>query len=277
MSSGMHDLQRRIKTVQSTHKVTSAMRTVAAAKYNRARVQAENFAPYRDACLKLLADVGIEYEAAPSAGRPCYLAVTANRGLCGSYNEDLMRSLCDRLDKEKGDYCVIICGRWGCDHFSSFGIKNVVKTFYLSDIPTPAEVEKLCAYLRGLYSSGEVGSITAVTQTFKNILNQTPALTRILPPEASPPSVPGKYIFEPDRSAITQQLKDRCLMANVYGLLLSAAEGAHGAMLIAMRQAAESSDTMLRQLERTLNRMRQAAVTTEVIEVSSSAEADNEE
>lgn len=109
MSGSMRDLHRRIRSVSSTQQMTRAMRTVAVAKYSRAQTAARAFEPYRAACERLLRASGGWEDAPRPVKRVCYVAVAANRGLCGSYNLELVRYLAEVLAEEKQEYSVVLC------------------------------------------------------------------------------------------------------------------------------------------------------------------------
>ncbi len=275
MSDNMRDLKRRIKTVSNTEQVTHAMRTVAVSKYNRVHKQAQSFAPYRAECARLLSFVGDGGEAARGADAPvCYVVVTANRGLCGGYNEELLAALKRKLAAEEEPYNVIVCGRWGADNAAARGVEHIAGSLALSDVPTYEEALALYRSLRALWDGGEARRVVFAYQAFRNILTQVPTAFTLLPADTVEAAEDEDTLFVPDRESILPQLREQCLAAQVYGLLLTAAEGAHGAMLVAMRTASDNSHEMLSSLELELNRLRQAAVTTEVIEIAGGAAAD---
>ena len=277
MSGSMRELRHRIRSVGSTEQMTRAMRTVAVSKYSRVQATAQAFEPFRDACGRLLQAVGGTGDAPrPVVKRVCYVCVTANRGLCSSYNLEVIRYLTELLAKEEHDYSVILCGRWGEENAAGCGVGHIAETIPIPDTPDYGKALELTRHLRKLWTDGTADEVVLVWQRFRNILTQTPDSVRLLP-FAGSEAVPAeeRYLFLPDRESLLPGLREQCLTSQVYGILLSAASGAHGAMLVAMRQAADNSAEMLAALELQLNRMRQATVTTEVLELSSGAEMQN--
>ena len=277
MKGTIRSLKRRVKSIRSTQQMTKAMKTVAISKYNRALVLLGQFTPYYKACAALLSDAGgfREDNDSKRGTKACYVALTANRGLCGAYNIDIIRKLKETLSGEE-DYCVVMCGRWGQGLCESNRIKNVIRKFDVPDIPDYETAAKLSEYLQKLYVDEDLREVCFVAQDFKNVMSQVPQVNRFLPVSTDGNEEGTDYIFEPDESELIVQLTRRCLDAAVYKYLISAAAGAHGAMLIAMRAAADNSGKMLDELELELNRMRQTAVTTEVIEVASGSLAEHE-
>ncbi len=268
MSGSMRDLHRRIRSISSTQQMTRAMRTVAVAKYSRAQATARAFEPYRAACERLLRASGGWKDEPRPVRRVCYVAVAANRGLCGSYNLELGRYLAGVLAEEKREYSVVLCGRWLRDNAAGLGIGGVIHRFELPDVPDYDHALELTRYLRDLWEREKADRVVFVTQRFRNVLTRSPGLTPFLPFGAAGEGGRDEYLFVPDRKSILPGLEEQCLTSQVYGLLLSAAQGAHGAMLVAMRQASDNSQEMLDRLKLEFNRMRQAAVTTEVLELT---------
>lgn len=209
--------------------------------------------------------------------RVCYVAVAANRGLCGSYNLELVRYLAEVLAEEKQEYSVVLCGRWLRDNAAGLGIGGVIRWFDLPDVPDYAHALELTRYLRELWEREKADRVVFITQRFRNVLTRSPGLTPFLPFGAAGEGGRDEYLFVPDRKSILPGLEEQCLTSQVYGLLLSAAQGAHGAMLVAMRQASDNSQEMLDRLKLEFNRMRQAAVTTEVLELTGGANMQDSE
>ncbi len=279
--SSAQELKRRIRTVITTEQVASAMRTSAMSKYTRTHKKSQDFQTYLAECRRLLRLVGSD-DSAPDDGcrrrRVCYVAITANRGLCGDYNEALFRFLQQTLASEQEEACLILCGKWGAERAASHGLENVIDVLPVDSVPAYAQAKALYLRVLALWTRGEVDRVVFVYQRFQNILTQVPVCEQLFPaaPAEETAAVPD-VIFVPGRAEMLPRLREQCLAAQVYGILLSAAEGAHGAMLMAMRAAADNCAEMRAALELELNRMRQAAVTAEVLELSGGAAANQNE
>ena len=268
--STLRELKRRIKSVTSTRQMTQAMKMVSVSKYNRALARCSAFEPYEAQCRRLIEAVGGGALTLPrdrEVKSVCYVVLTGNRGLCGDYNQVVLRLLRETLQTQTLPYQVLICGRWG--HENAPDIPH--ETIELDDIPTWEQSGALARRLLELFRSGQADEIYFVYQRFINVLTRQPCSQRFLPQEEASPQTAADYLFEPDREALLNALLERCLFAQVYGLLLSAATGFHGAMMMTMRSAADNSQAMLESLSLTMNRLRQSSVTTQVLEISSAA------
>ena len=263
----LRSLKARINSVNSTYKVTSAMKTVAMSKFNLASSHYAKYEAYYNACGEILDSLGGAGRFLPKgegSGRKCYVLITSNRGLCGSYNTELLRYFKESV-LSKGDK-IIVCGKWAASRLGD-GAENVT----VSDVPSYQETEALFEKLAGLYESGEADEVSFVYQDYVNMLTHAPKVERLFPTDSGQGKSGGDIIYLPDRSEVAESALLLCLRSKVYGIMLKAATGAQAATLVAMRTASDNSEAMLRELEQTLNRMRQAMVTTEVIEVSSAS------
>lgn len=276
MSGSMRDLRRRIRALTSTEQLTRAMRTVASSKYNRVQQRSRRFYPYSQAAFRLLQAVGAQEEAPRAMERVSYVCFTANRGLCGAYNADLMRYLAELLQQEEREYSVYLCGRWGVENAALYEVDHVQRDFPAHDIPEYAQARDMADFLWELWSSGVTDEVIFVYQKSRSILSQTPVSERFLPLTTEGEPAGGEYIFSPERERLLPALRSQCLSARAYGVMLMAAEGAQGAMMNAMRQASDNAQEMLGELKLELNRMRQQAITTEMLELASGKNANKD-
>lgn len=278
MSGTARDLKRRLKSIATTEQMTKAMKTVAVAKYNKTLSVTQKFDVYAAQCRHLLAALGSvlpEQEERTPVNRVCYVLVTGNRGLCGLYNIEILRFLQEKIRQESREVLLVLCGKYGVAQQHTLEGAQVLSAFPVEDIPTYETARSLYDYLRELYESGQVDEVSFVCQKFKNVLVQTPSVLPVFPrqPEEGESEQAGDYLFVPDKEGILDGLMTLCAASSVYRTLLDCALGVHGATLTAMRTAADNSAEMFEELSLTLNRMRQMAATTEVIELSGSSAA----
>ena len=274
--STVRDLKRRIKSITSTQQMTQAMKMVSVSKYNRAQSGLEAFRLYREQCNRLMEAAGgvdptvLECSVSEPTGTVSrlYVVLTGNRGLCGSYNQDIIRYLKDILEQASEHDVIWMCGKWGIEN--AHGIKTS-KTFVFSDVPSWDESNQLTEKLISMYISGEVQEIYFVYQQFKNVLTQIPVCSRFLPMERNVSALSDDYIFEPNQRELRKTLIECSLKADVYEILLNASTGVHSAMMISMRTASDNSEAMIEDLSLQMNRLRQSAVTTQVLEISGSS------
>ena len=303
----LQDLKIRINSVKSTQKITSAMKMVAAAKLRRAQESAEAARPFSQRMERMVAAVGdsvggIEGTPAMLAGTGqsdthLIVACTANRGLCGGFNNSIIRevrALALSL-KGSGKTVKILCvGRKGRDGLKREFGDNIIDTIegigrrnveYAEGIDV---AEKITA----LFDDDGFDVCTIVFNRFKSVMTQIPTSQQLIPFRASKADNDadegengkdaGKsaeegpqpiFIFEPDEQDILAELLPRNLGVQVFQALLESAASEHGARMTSMDNATRNAGDMIDSLTLTYNRTRQAAITRELIEIISGAEA----
>ncbi len=265
---GQRELRTRIRSVRSTEKMTGAMRTISTAKYAKAVSAEKAFRPYAEACDRLLHSSGGQTIRGGSrkGAVTCLVALTGNRGLCGDYNKAVLACLREQLEKYP-DAEVILCGRWGIQHYSKLGGEETVP-YPVGDIPTWEEAAGLADRLRRKYEDGSYDRVIWVAQRQINLLTREAAAETLLPTGDVNPVGQAAIACHPDKETASARLAEICFRGKVYGHLLAGAVGVQGATMVAMRNAYDNARTAIGQLETKLNRIRQASVTTEVIETS---------
>lgn len=291
----LKDLKNRISSVQSTQKITSAMKVVAAAKLRRAQDAAEASRPYAERMAGIITslarNVGAGTDASPllsGTGKDdthLLLVVTADRGLCGAFNASIVRETRRRvvaLQQAGKTVKLLIVGRKGRDmlrrEFSSLiveawtGIGKKGVHFSEADMVT----EKIL----DMYAAGEFDVCSVVYNRFKSAMTQIVTVTQMVPtalPEVAEDAGAGEakalYEFEPDEEQILRDLLPRNLAVQIFTALQESAAGEMGAQMTAMDNATRNAGEMIRKLTQQYNRSRQAAITKELIEIISGAEA----
>ena len=267
--ASLQELRKRLRSIQSTGQLASAMRTAATAKYARLGRIRNEFEPYAAACrdmLGLLGSAGVPRKAEEIAPRDCLVVLGGNRGLCGGFNAELLRFLDEQI-KTTPSPILLAGGRKAAAHLRERGA--AFEEFTVSDVPTFAEVKCLTDRLRELYAAGEVERVVVVYQSFRNMLTQIPAAAQILPGTGDAAGEDSTLLYLPDRETIGAQLAVSCLEARMFDLALENAAGAQAATLMAMRSACDNAEAAAANLEITINRRRQAEVTSSVIETAS--------
>ena len=148
----------------------------------------------------------------------------------------------------------------------------MLRFFPVPDLPDSGTASEIAAYLTGLYRDGEASEIRIIGQQFENLLRQVPEEEIFLPRSTGKKDDEAEVLFLSDRETVLRSLTERTLDAVVYRRLLDSAVGAHAAMLVAMRTANDSSEELLEELTQSYLRLRQAAVTTEVLELAGNGE-----
>ncbi len=288
----LKDIRRRITSVKKTQQITRAMRMVAAAKLRRAQTAIESARPYADRMRETLREV-----AASGAGseQPLLLArekvrhvdvivITSDRGLCGAFNANVLkRAQADIRARETGieSLSIIPVGRKSAEQFRRRRAGQVVKTFTGIARVEYAHAVELADYVTGRFLSGESDEVLLIHSEFVSTMTQRPRCSRILPmvPEedAAAPAAgePAKlpYKIEPDAESLLRVLAPKALEVELYRALLDNQAGEHAARMTSMESATRNTEEMISALTLQYNRARQAAITKELVEIVSGAEA----
>ena len=282
------DLRRRIRAVKSTQQITKAMKMIAASRLKRAQervVAARPYAQRMQAVLNSLA-ARVDPEAHPllraggAGGRPLLIVVTADRGLCGSFNSNVMKAAGQFILNETrggGGIALGLIGRKGRDFFRRRGFEvrsEQVGIFQRLAFSHAAEVAN--AAIED-FISGQASSVHLVYNEFKSVMSQRIVVEQLLPiPRLEPDTHAGPtidYLYEPGPEEIFRDLLPRYVQAQVYRALLESNAAFFAAQMTAMDAATRNSAEMLENLTLYMNKVRQAAITREIIEVVSGAAA----
>ena len=281
--ANLRAIRSRIKSVENTRQITKSMKMVAAAKLRKTQNAFAALKSYAGLSGEMLAEAscGMESDSGNPYLKPhsenkrvCYVLMTGNRGLCGTYNQALLR-YCEKLVREDArETSLICCGRWGKDLIRAAGLA-VAETVEISDTPTREEATALAEKLKKFYRDGEADEVILVYQKYKTVLAQTPGHERLLPIpyEAAGGGADTELIFDPDRENLLNTLLDMYIGNTVHAALLEARTGEHSARMTAMTAASDNTEELINDLTLELNHARQAAITTEITEIASGAEA----
>lgn len=258
------DLKKRLRGVQTICQLAGAMRTVSSAKLARLSAASAAFDPYARACRELMEASGAVLASGEGAERTLVILLSGNRGLCGSYHNDLFAFFRSLAEPEGQDY--IPCGRMAVSYFREKSIP-ALEVFSVSDVPLYAEAEALADRILALYAGGAYRRVLFVWGEGVNALRQEPRQLELLPGEAGGET--GDLLWIPDPETGRAGLAEFCLRAQIYSLLLRGAAGVQGATLVSMRSAYDNGKKSAAALETAINRQRQTQVTSGVIETSS--------
>lgn len=280
----LKDIRKRISSVRNTQQITKAMKMVAAAKLRRAQEAAVDARPYAEKMRALLANLSarVAMESHPlltdrEEKNVDILLVTTDRGLCGGYNSNIIRRTEEFLtESNEKEISFRFIGRKGAEYFRRRD-QNVMHDGVATWNAPPDEIAAVAAQrLIQRFLDGESDATYIVYSQFRSALSQIPTATKILP--VSSPAVDDtqdltEYLFEPSIGELLSSLLPKSVEVQVYQALLEANAGEHGARMTAMESATSNASDMIGQLTLQMNRARQAAITTELLEVVSTAEA----
>ncbi|MBE3580196.1 MAG: F0F1 ATP synthase subunit gamma [Thermoanaerobacteraceae bacterium] len=278
----MRDLKRRIKSIRNTQQITRAMKMVAAAKLRKIQDRVASGRPYGDKLAEVIGhlvastDPGEQPLAAVREVRKVgYVLITADRGLAGGYNANLIRLAQERLAQEERPAALITIGRKGRDYFRRRQVEILEEYLNLGDAPDPVLARQIARRLMQLFLDGVLDEVYLIYSRFYSAIRQVPRVDKLLPITPPPGERPEahEYIYEPGQKEVLGALLPRYCEIQVYRALLEAKASEHGARMTAMDHATENAAEMIEKLTLSFNRARQAAITREIVEVVAGAEA----
>lgn len=277
-------LRRRIRSIQSTAKITKAMEMIAAAKMKRAQEQALHGRPYNDKISKVIADLAAESTTNGAlhpllekreVNRIAVVHITSDRGLCGGLNANMNRLTATFAIEQTVPVTLIIVGRKGLRFMHRHGRDIRAEFTKLSDRPTLLETLPISHILIDDYTTGYTDVVYLAYSRFITTMVQKPTLEPLLPvePTAIPKTETGEYIYEPDPTFVLGQLLPRFVEMTIYHAILEAIASEQSARMVAMRYATENANEVIQELTLTLNKARQEMITTELLDIAGGAEA----
>jgi F-type H+-transporting ATPase subunit gamma len=281
--ASQRDIRRRIGAVRNIKQITRAMQFVAASKLKRAQDATLSARPYSDQLDEVLADLAavLDAEEHPllarrEGGKRLFVVITTDRGLAGPLNTNTVRFALTEMLAHEGRVSVVTVGRKGRDalrrahlpleaHFAGFG-----------DRPSFADVTPLTRLITDDYLAGTHDRIDLVYPTFVSTLVQRPILTQLLPirPATDTHGIAGgQFIFEPSPATVLRQLLPRYVATRVFQAVLETTASEMSSKMVAMKNATENAEELIEDLTLSYNKVRQASITSEMIEIASGAQA----
>jgi F-type H+-transporting ATPase subunit gamma len=278
------DIRRRIRSVKNTQQLTKAMKTVSAAKLRRAQERVFSARPYANQLKKVLANLTARQEdlshpllEVRPEQRILFIVVTADRGLCGAFNSNITRTAQIFIRDHSGqEIKVVSVGRKGRDFFRRRHVPiraDFVNIFSRLDYGNAKDIAE--NVMQG-YSDGEVDAVYILYNEFKSVIQQRIVVEKVLPlsrVEADKTEPQTDYIFEQPPQEIFNRMLPRYVEIQIYRALLESAAAEHGSRMASMDTASRNAGDMIDSLTLNMNRIRQAAITREIIEVVSGAGA----
>ena len=277
-------IRKRITSVKSTQKITKAMKMVSAAKLRRAQEAATAARPYADKLTELLHNVAARVvdsthpllQARPEERSIHALLVTADRGLCGGYNSNLIRKT-ETLLQERGRDRVrlTIVGRRGFDYFKKRGVNIVDKHINLFGGPGDALARSLAEQLAREFADGTTDGVYLIYSRFRSALVQIPTVEQLLPiaQQTTAEAETIDYLYEPDAAQLLDRLLRQYVTVLIHRAFLEATASEHGARMTAMDSATSNASDMIDRLTLDMNRARQGTITKELMEIVGGSEA----
>ena len=284
----LQDLKRQIQSVKNTAKMTQALQTISAIKLNKARAHLDRARPYTDNVEEMMRDIAdrAQSDTPLLVGRDevnnvAICTVTSDRGLAGAFNAQVLRRTMSLRQEQSAEIVQVATGRKARELFK-FRRMNLDEVYVgFSDSPSYEKAREIGQRLTQLFEDEEADEVYLVYNRFQSALAQRATVTRILPiasedeedgeEEDNTSDIPFEFIPEPEE--LLERLVPKYVETLVFRALLESAAGEHGARMTAMQSATEAANEMADELTMQMNKMRQAAITQEIIEIASAAEA----
>jgi F-type H+-transporting ATPase subunit gamma len=284
--ASLRDIRKRIKSVKNTQKITKAMKMVAAAKLRRAQDAADAAQHYADGYRHLMQSVAAMVDAGdhellaerPNAQRAAVIVLTSSRGLCGGFNSNVLKKLARFMGDEGAAYdevSVITIGRKAAE--------NVARRYHHESDLTEAfvqgdeveEARQLIQRLSQRFVDGELDHVYVLYNRFVSVMTQEPSMTRMLPTQLpeNAEELDTQVLIEPDSKTLVDHVLQQQLFLTLYQAVLDTEAGEHAARMTSMDGATKNAGEMIDKMTLIYNRARQAAITSELVEIISGAEA----
>ena len=276
-------IKRKVRSVSNIKKITRAMQMVSAAKLKKVQVRLMELRPYSDKIREFLQGLASQVK---DLNYPLFLpretvkkiaivSVMADKGLCGSYNSNMMRFTQRFIEEQKKPFEAIAVGKKSVEWFSKNEMK--LRSEYVG-LPTEIPFSQIKAMTKGLvemFLSGEVDEVHLLFTRYVNALTFKPGSVKFLPiePEKTEKKLAHEYEFEPEPAAILDKLIPRYVEVSFHRLLLESMSSEHAARMNAMRNATDSASDLISSLTLLYNNARQAGITKELLDIVGGAEA----
>jgi len=289
MAANTRDIRRRIKSVKNTSQITKAMQMVAASKLRKAQQRALNGRPYAQELAKMLAALshaGGTVELHPlleqrqEVKKELVLVISTDKGLCGALNTNLLREL-SKFDPAKTVFVAV--GRKGAQYLGRLK-RELLAEFELKEAFSFLESKQASKFCIEKFVAGDVDKVTVAFTDFVNTLRQEPTLRTILPVtsfdltklEGSAPESKkveatagaSEYLFEPSAGGVLENLVPHFIHFQVYQMVLESRASEHSARMVAMKSATDNAKQLIKDLTLEYNKIRQASITTELLEIT---------
>ena len=284
MAANTRDIRRRIKSVKNTSQITKAMQMVAASKMRKAQMRALSGRPYAEELAKILAALGIAggsdelhplLQERKEVKRELVIVISTDKGLCGALNTNLLREL-NRFDAAKTTFVAV--GRKGAQYLGRLK-RDLAAEFELKEAFTFLECKQASKFAIEKFLSGEVDKVTVAYTDFKSTLRQEPTLKVILPVQnfdiddlhgekTEVAASSTEYLFEPSAGGVLEHLVPHYVHFAVYQMVLESRASEHSARMVAMKNATDNAKQLIKDLTLEYNKIRQAGITTELLEIT---------
>lgn len=284
--AGAREVKRKIRSVNSTRQITKAMELVSTAKLKRAKDRVDITRPYFETVMRTVQDIMLnekslkhDYLNVRDVQKTLYIVVSADRGLCGGYNINILKTTgADMVSPDKSN--VITVGKKARDFFNKESVESLGEYVYISEKPTFADAQDIARKCLKLFSDEKVDEIKLVYTRLISTISQEPTILKLLPielPEGEEKTTDDEMqefvSYEPSAEAVLSYVIPKYMESTIFGALVESSAAEQAARRIAMENASDNADDMIASLSLAYNQARQAAITQEISEIVGGSEA----
>ena len=285
--AGAKEIRTKIRSIQNTQKITSAMEMVAASKMRRAQERMRAARPYAESIRRVMGHIryaNVEYKhpfvVEREVSKVGYIIVSSDRGLCGGLNINLFRNALESVAEWQNQGAsaeFAIFGNKGLGFFRRFGAKILCQASHLGDAPQIVDLIGSIKVMLDAYTDGNIDLLYLVNNRFVNTMTQSPLIEQILPIKAHEPieslSHHWDYIYEPESHQVVDAIMTRYIESVVYQAVVENIACEQSARMVAMKAASDNAGNLIDELNLVYNKARQAAITQEISEIVGGAAA----
>ena len=267
----VQNLKKKLQVILSTRKLTQAMKTASTVKYSKLSALYSDYEKYEEQCSRMYRSYRKDFNSVFSVKNPdapvLYILLSSNKGMCGSFNTELISFFENILREQKNNPVIICCGKKGKDYLDGKKIPYG-KFCMFSDIPSYSDAQELFGDIKEMLESGKISSVKTVYPEYRNMMKQSPVCEDLFTFDEE--TADGEEpLFVPDRQTVINRTAEKILISVLYKKILETALGAQAATLTTMRSAYDTACEYAAQLETQINRKRQSQVTADVLEIAS--------
>ena len=273
-------LKKKLRGIKSTQKIAKAMKTSSTDKFGKLHNFLDEYSEYskeyRDLYLKHAKDYNAYFAAQNPSAPVCLIVITANKGMCGSFNSQVLKFASEVLDNSNEDIFLIPCGKKAIDYFDRRNIPYE-KAFIFNDVPKFSEACELFGYLTAALKAGRISTVKLAYPKYYNMMTQAPVLYDMFVSTETDGEGDNELdsMYFPDKEAVITATADKLMEAFIFDKILESSLGAQASTLMTMRTAYDTATEYRARLEAEINKKRQSQVTADVIETSAEHSQEN--
>ncbi len=274
-------LKKKLRGIRSTKKLTKAMKTASTVKYSQLNALYKECVSYQTECETFYRNYSNEfnnfYKIINKNAPMCLIIMASNKGMCGSFNNDIFSYMSEIINEFKNPPYLFICGKQAQTYCSENGI-SFKKSFVFNDLPSHKNADDVLEAVSSLIKEGRISGVKIIYPKYHNMVKQTPVCIDFLPYNVTESNEEDNNLYIPDKATVIKMVVEKVMSAVLFKYLLETALGAQAATLMTMRSAYDTATDYCIKLENEINRKRQTQVTADVIETSAEfTESDEKE